>query len=661
MFRTSDIQNELLSLNVHSVPKHESNKLEKIWEGFVTDNLNNLVGIRNVIEKSWNRCVYKGVNPFQKKAPIYVTDEYIQHYLSEQNLVFSSLEPILNSLKSFAIDSGHLLVFCDNKGNILHMNGCSLLRSKAEKMNFVIGSSWSEINAGTNAIGTCISIKKPIQIFSAEHFCQEVHKWTCSASPIVDPATQKILGVIDLTGLREDVHPHSLSVAVSAAKSVEVSLRYNLEIERLKVLEYYLQTISRYPDSNLIALDRGLNVIKASPFLYEEKWITKNNKLVECPLSEPSELIGVSEKEWHIEDIRGRWRFLLQTCFLKGRPIGAIIHVLAPKRINTSNNKTITKYSFSNIIGDSEKIKSIISKAHAAAGCDLPVLIEGESGTGKELFAQAIHASSQRAKEPFISVNCGAIPKELAASEFFGFVGGSFTGADKKGRPGKFEQANNGTIFLDEIGEMPLDLQPLLLRVLEENEVVRLGGQEPYKINVRVIAATNKDLLVSVKEGYFRKDLYYRLKVLSLHIPPLRARPEDIIPLVQHYLRKACQEIGCSTPKLDKHTIKLLQAYQWPGNIRELRNFAYQTAINVTSDIVKVEDLPVEIQNKEALNQPEHKPVKVDTIRNQQKAIIEKVLIETNGNVTKAARRLGINRSTIYRKLGSDLSIFRGS
>jgi transcriptional regulator with PAS, ATPase and Fis domain len=393
--------------------------------------------------------------------------------------------------------------------------------------------------------------------------------------------------------------------------------------------------------------------------MYEEGWIDAKNRLTGFPL--PT-FTSPFEQQWESDGKNGRWRFILRPCIYEGRPIGAIIEAFPPYR-NNSKTVSTTKYSFSSLIGNSSNFLAVVSEAYAAAGNDLPVLIEGESGTGKELLAQSIHAASRRAHEPFVAVNCASIPKDLAASEFFGFDGGSFTGAAREGRMGKFQQANGGTIFLDEIGEMSSELQTLLLRVLEEGEVVRLGGRKPVQLNVRVIAATNTDLMSAVENGAFRRDLYYRLNILSLRLPPLRERQGDVALLLQHLLRKACPDVGRSLLHVDEEAMMLLETYEWPGNVRELRNFAYRLAARVTGNIVRTVDLPREV-HKNSINEFQTLPTQRVrkqftqrcTLRDRELEVIRSVLHELNGNVTETARRLGVHRSTIYRKIGRTLS-----
>ena len=255
-------------------------------------------------------------------------------------------------------------------------------------------------------------------------------------------------------------------------------------------------------------------------------------------------------------------------------------------------NLRSTRYTFDSIIGKSQSIKLLKKEALNAAANQFPVLITGESGTGKELFAQAIHHASPRKLYPFVRINCSAIPKDLLESELFGYEKGAFTGAKSEGKPGKFEIANHGTVFLDEIGDLPLEMQPKLLRVVEEKEFERVGGTQVIRSDFRVIAATNQNLEEMLPEGRFRKDLFYRLNVIPLNIPPLRERRDDIIPLVRFFLQQMAQEAALNEIRLDPEAEKTLRKHDWPGNVRELSNVLERILSSIESDMIRMVDLP---------------------------------------------------------------------
>ncbi len=309
------------------------------------------------------------------------------------------------------------------------------------------------------------------------------------------------------------------------------------------------------------------------------------------------------------------------------------------------------RYTFSNIIGQSPAILRTKGLAERAAHGKATVLLRGESGTGKELFAHAIHAASTRHDQPFVRVNCGAIPAELLEAELFGYEEGAFTGAKKGGKPGKFELANRGTIFLDEIGDLPLAMQAKVLRILQEKEVERVGSNRLQQLDIRVIAATHRDLEKMIGEGEFRRDLYYRLNVFTVTIPPLREREGDVMLLSEHLLAKFQHELGLSLRKLDRWVVELFQLYAWPGNVRELQN-ALERAINVAEGgMIQLKDLPLYLQDLEGRRgNTALQPLALELAEAERKAII-KALKTTGGNKTNAAEILGIHRTNLYRKM----------
>ncbi|MHC4097829.1 MAG: sigma-54-dependent transcriptional regulator [Planctomycetota bacterium] len=331
--------------------------------------------------------------------------------------------------------------------------------------------------------------------------------------------------------------------------------------------------------------------------------------------------------------------------------------VTLKRRVKQLEDQLEETFGFENIVGVSDKINSIFTLMHKFAATDGTVLVSGESGTGKELIIRAIHQVSKRKTGPFIIVNCGAIPQNLIESEFFGHEAGSFTDA-KKLRRGKFESADGGTLFLDEIGDLPLEAQVKLLRVIEERTFSRVGSDNSISVDVRVMAATNRDIAAMVKEGKFREDLYWRLNVLSLNVCPLRERKEDIPLLVDHFLDKYAGPLGIEQPMVSDKALALLAAYEWPGNVRELQNCIYSAMTIATVPTIEPTDLPRRIYSES--KQPDITSVSggislaqiaAESAAKAEQEAINKALSESGGNREKAAGLLGIGRKTLYRKL----------
>ncbi len=316
-------------------------------------------------------------------------------------------------------------------------------------------------------------------------------------------------------------------------------------------------------------------------------------------------------------------------------------------------NRLSEAFNTTGIVGNSPALKQVIEKVRQVAATDVTVLIEGESGTGKELVANLIHESSPRADRPFVKVNCGALTKTILESELFGAVKGAYTGADKD-RAGYFESANGGTIFLDEIGEMDPESQVRLLRVIEEREVMRVGSSKAIPVDVRIVAATNRGLLAETDEGRFREDLYYRLAVIRLSLPPLRQRREDIPLLFNHYITQFNEKYNKSVTRLAPDLLQFFQTYDWPGNIRQFRNVLEGMAVLALEDVLEKNDLPEEMR---APPTREGGRAIVDSVKpgisleEYEKALIARNLAYTGGNREKAAGLLGISERTLYRKI----------
>jgi DNA-binding NtrC family response regulator len=314
------------------------------------------------------------------------------------------------------------------------------------------------------------------------------------------------------------------------------------------------------------------------------------------------------------------------------------------------------RFEFSNIIGSSPAMNLVFERMSRIVKTDSTVLVTGESGTGKELVARALHYNGTRRERPFIAVNCSAIPETLLESELFGHVRGAFTGAIKD-KPGKFEAANHGTIFLDEIGTLPLHLQAKLLRVLQEQEVERVGATKPVKLHVRVVSATNADLEDMVKRGEFREDLFYRLNVIPLHLPPLRERQQDIAFLTAFFLEKQCRLMGRQLCTINKQALEILERYSWPGNVRELENLIERMVALTDASIITEDDIPSKIVAEKANSESQYITMPsggvdlVATVSRIEQQLISQALESAGGVKAQAAALLGINRTTLVEKI----------
>ncbi len=440
-------------------------------------------------------------------------------------------------------------------------------------------------------------------------------------------------------------------------------------VERLTRLSNELTTILETIHEGALAIDAGGLVTHcnttAEKLLKLERGKIIGRKLEEFWADTPAmEVLRtgseyIEKEEIYLGKNKNRMHFIVSVRPIPGdiKPDGAVVSfrdIAEARRLIYDLSATAMDYTFDDIIGESMAISQVKEQALRVAGGNSTILITGESGTGKEIFARAIHQASARVEGPFISINCGAIPETLLESELFGYEGGAFTGARKEGKTGKFELANEGTIFLDEIGEMPLHLQVKLLHVLQNREVERVGGNNKIPVDVRIIAASNRDLEKMMNEGNFRKDLYFRLSVIPLHIPPLKERREDIPALVQCCLDKYGPMLSKKFSAVEPDTMDCLLQYNWPGNVRELEN-AVEYAVNMASGTtINLLSLPPRIRESQAeRGQKFVMPLK-ERVRDYERIIIQEYL-DLYGNSYEGkntiAEKLEISRATLYRKL----------
>lgn len=595
---------------------------------------------RKIIASSWRRCLNGKINPLLKAAERSLPQGHLEEVRNENKLLLEVSAPYMDELYKY-FDNHLALVMLSNADGIT-LDGRASIKTwnHVEKINFVPGADWSEMGAGTNAIGTAIIEKKPAQVFANEHFCQGWHHLICSAAPIRDPLSNEVLGVIDITGEKNLVYAHDLYLVINQAKKIEKEIQLRLESENKLLFEQIIESVNK-------------------PYvIFDQKGIIRKRNEAAASLFEigsslarilPQELIHqLSHKNYYKTacfDDGKRWIVHLYPYYLdNGFRGGFAVFEQEKKLIKTKSSSLALRYSFESLKTRSPVMCSVIQKAKKAAMMDQDILITGESGVGKEVLVQSIHGMSSRSSGPFVAVNCGAIPKELIASELFGHKPGAFTGAHPKGKKGKFLSAHKGTIFLDEIGELPLELQAYLLRVLEEREIVPLGGNEAIPVDVRVIAATNKNLEREVEEGRFREDLFYRIHVLHLNIPPLRERREDI-PLLVHFFLE--QQIPKGTINVTPLAMAVLEQYEWPGNIRQLKHVIDQALLNNIDNEICLDDLPDYIVKYEK-NKGSLSPIRKPSLSRKS---LEETLKMTEFNISETARILQTSRTTIYKKM----------
>ncbi len=610
------------------------------------------------IENSHIRCREKGIKPENIYSARVIEGSELQERLEKNKELIRIAAPFLNHLYDFVRGSSFFAILNDGEGCILDVFGDERILSEARKLKMIPGAYMDEENIGTNAMSLVLSEKAPVQVSGEDHFIDAYHKWTCSAAPIRDNGGN-IIGIIDLTSYSENVHPHTLGMVIAAAHAIENMLELNKYNTALEISKNRIETLFNSISSGILSSDLEGNITTMNKQTAKMLGFNEN----EIEHMKIWELI----RDWDniVERLRVDKGFADEDVYVNAR-LNKLQFTLTAYPVYDSQKKIIeivyffnelvkgrklagkilsgqAIYTFDKIIGRDEKFIKIVEYAKKIADSKSTVLITGESGTGKEVFAQSIHNYSIRREEPFIAVNCGAIPRTLIESELFGYEEGSFTGARKGGNAGKFELADGGTIFLDEIGEMPMDMQIKLLRVIEEGVINRIGGSKNIPVNVRIIAAANKDLKEEAGRGNFRSDLFYRLNVLPIKLPPLRNRRKDIPMLVNYYMDRTSKKLNKHSIHIPNEYMTYLENYDWPGNIRELEN--------VIEFIVNTEMIQPNLLRESKEQESNSKRYERLSLEQLEEQYIIRVLEETEGNITLAARILDIGRNTLYRKI----------
>jgi transcriptional regulator with PAS, ATPase and Fis domain len=470
-----------------------------------------------------------------------------------------------------------------------------------------------------------------------------------------DPCDGSIIGALDVSGASGSYSRQSLAFVVSAATQIETGLKQLELARRFRILERCVIPLSSAHADGVVLFDRRGFAIKANghaaaALAGRGKALATGNALrveafdLEAPGPRPA------LPDWlpaaRVEPVTDA-----------GKRIGTLVVLGSEGAARSRTALAASEHRrdaevFGDVVGPSVALGEAIRRARVLARVRTPVLLLGETGVGKELFAHGIHRSGDAAAAPFVAVNCAGLARDLLASELFGYADGAFTGARRGGMAGKMEAAGGGTLFLDEIGEMPLELQGHLLRALEAGEIYRIGESRPRKVEFRLISATNRDLRSEVAAGRFRMDLFYRVAVTTLSIPPLRERPEDIAPLAESFLRASAEERG-GPRRLSPAALAALTAYAWPGNVRELRNVIASIGLESEGDSLACEDLPEEIRAC-APASPQGRAQGTATMLQQVEAeAIRAAVSAEGGNLTRAALRLGIAKSTLYSKVAS--------
>ncbi|HEU0001473.1 MAG TPA: sigma 54-interacting transcriptional regulator [Ktedonobacteraceae bacterium] len=677
-----------------------------IWKQFVLHGVMQDEVLPPALIQSWKRCAALGLDPYGDTA-FEETARPVSSGFSPQLLTL--VRPVMEDMHQFIEGSACVVVFADDTARIVDCLGDQDMRVELEHLGLSVGAFWYEERQGSNALALALQESFPIQLEGAMHYRAALHPFYTSAAPVHD-LLGHVVGVLGVVGRHENSHLHTLGMITAAAQAISNQLQMQVWLgnanDLLSELKTILQTLPEGilllrhdgvvsqmngPAGTMLGLSparvtgRRLSdvlplpsvlaqaIVRQQQLADEELVFDTSHGRVTCLCS--LKAISTYRLETGLEAIVGSSGLVI------AEPVAAdgfVMILRSIERVQKLVNRMTgarARLTFANVVGESPALKEAMRLARLAATSNSTVLLHGETGTGKEIFAQSIHTSSARADGPFVAVNCAAIPRELINTELFGYEGGSFTGADRQGRSGKFEQAHGGTLFLDEIGDMPLDLQTALLRAIETHTIVRIGGQRVIPVDVRIIAATHKDLREEARRGNFRADLFYRLNVLTITIPPLRERVDDLPLLVQHFLQRQSRVMG-RTLIIHPEAMLAIQGYNWPGNIRELENTLERVTYLMPQSTITIADLPFELQQSTGHVETAHLPsqnsdpqepsqrsplpltnsadksvaLKAQSGQAEMQAIMQ-ALQASDGQVTRAASLLGISRTTLWRKM----------
>ncbi|SFE39294.1 Transcriptional regulator of acetoin/glycerol metabolism [Bacillus sp. OV194] len=608
-----------------------SNCYLSTWKRFVHEGVLDPSRLNKRIQESWHRCKDVKVDPYLTKGRHILSQQELLHHKKKSSFFLEAAQPHITRMKEAIHELGMMALLIDSEGYVLSLTGSRKIIADASKINFIEGVKWTEEEVGTNAIGTALQTKEAVFVSGTEHYSIASHQWSCSAVPVHDPEG-RILGVLNVSCPVDSAHPYMLGVVASVSQAIEQELRIQTCQMEMELIQQSMDMIETHP--NLVICSPSGKILAMGQALRR-----RCTDLAGIKITEAIQFGLIKETQVPLYNDQ---KSIIGYC------VRLVPNQQSP-RFQGRNTAVSSSFAFPGETGRSAAFQQTVEEIQRVAPRSLSVYISGETGTGKELVARAIHENSPRKKGPFVAVNCGALSAELLESELFGYAPGAFTGAKKQGTEGKFQQADGGTIFLDEIGEIPPAMQVALLRVLQEKKVTPVGGTKEIPVDFRVICATHQDLGQLVQKGSFRKDLFYRLHVYPLAVPALRERKEDIPDLIRYY----CEKNGI-VPNWPEHFMEKMMAYHWPGNIRELFNV-----------IERLHILPAAAMDTDQLNRLllplEHQetdygfPVKEEpslSFRDKvQRDVIMNALKKTKGNVTLAAKLCEIPRSTFYKKI----------
>ena len=648
-------------------PSKRQPELLKAWKHFIASGKIPAQVVPDYIAESWRRSREYNIDPHRISAESYLSPEAYRKRIDRSRRIVNLASPIIENLFESFGASRYVVSLYDSKGyHLIRLAQPEDLKLR-EQHGLVAGLCFDETSVGTTGFSLACLLRRPVRMIGCEHYLELLHHVSGVYAPIINPRTNDAVGVIAVGGTVLVEYPQAESIVVAASTAIENLLELDQAKTETVIYSRSLQMTIDSLEDGIVVLDHLGNIremnLAARQALKLGRGAAEKKKITELPDGAPlgevvAEALQFADREVYQSEIQlGDNSYLVKVKSIRKENDTAHGVLIQLKNIRDLSQMLhdITveqpRYALDSIVGSSASISEIKNLARTAARTDAPVIIEGESGTGKEMIAQAVHNASVRKWKPFVAVNCAAIPVELIESIIFGHKKGAFTGAVRT-HIGKFELAHEGTLFLDEIADMPKTMQAKMLRALEEGRIERVGGEKPITVNVRIVSASNKNLLEQVHQKLFRQDLFFRLNVFRVTIPPLRERKEDIADLAHLFVDEFMPVFEKRVSKLSSAYIQCLLDYDWPGNVRELRNAVQYSMARLNGRTLRPEHLEGFFPGVGE----DHPLIKRNTagsliLSEFEKKMIRDALKLYSGNKTEAAKALGIGRATLYRKL----------
>jgi transcriptional activator for dhaKLM operon len=651
-------------MNQHQDPSNENDRRKRSWQQFTsTGKIVEDAGLNSLVIASWMRCSLR-MNPNSPLQWAYASENALQSTLKQHTTLRNIARPIMEDIYEFMENCRVTLILTDSSGCLLEMLGETSLTNELQTVGFRLGVYLDEGHLGTNAIAVTLFEAMPSQIVGAEHFSSHLHGLSSVAAPI-HTIEGHPLGVLGLVEPVQQYSHQSFGVVVAGARAIENQLRADLIVrdanaktaELLATMDAITEGVLAWSNDGVVMHlnDQAGKTLHLSP-----------TTVVGRPMAEffslPENIARVVALGQELTDIETAFVVdgMPRECLVSLRIISSqenvSVYIMTLRRIEHVHqlvNQLVgarARLTLDDIVGHGAAAKKIRKQALSAANADACVLLMGEPGTGKNILARAIHNSGRRAGGPFLAINCRAIPRELALGEFLGFEAGAFNTGASLGQPSKFELAQGGTLFLEEIESLPLETQAALQRIIEMGDVIRLGGNRVIPVDVRIIASTTHTMDELLEMDSFRHDLLLRLSSFLITMEPLRKRAEDIPLLAEHLLEKLAVQLSHPL-KISAEALQALTDYPWPGNIREVETIIERAALLFEGPQIELNHLPPALAKRSAMVKGKSLVQPIQTLLEMEKSAILTATQAANGNLTKAAQSLGISRTTLWRKM----------